>query len=212
MAKRDSNTAPSFDLERVAFRAGQSPVAGVDEAGRGPWAGPVVAAAVILDPQAIPAGLNDSKALSPARREELYEQIKSCADVGIAIGDVERINRSNILNATMWAMATALSNLSATPALALIDGNRKPQAGITCQTIIKGDATSLSIAAASIMAKVTRDRLMSDLDANYPGYGFARHKGYGTAWHSDMLRKLGPCPAHRRTFAPIRALLDSTNG
>ena len=212
MARGDSKSSPTFDLECAATTNGLSPVAGVDEAGRGPWAGPVVAAAVILDPENIPAGLNDSKALSPVRRDELFAQIRSSAIVGIAIGSVERIDRENILSATMWAMATALSNLTTRPALALIDGNREPDTDINCRAVIKGDATCLSIAAASIIAKVTRDRLMCDLDSKYPGYGFAAHKGYGTARHAEALLTLGPCSAHRQSFAPVRAHLASMNG
>jgi ribonuclease HII len=212
MAKRDSMPQPTYDLEAEALADGFASVAGVDEAGRGPWAGPVVAAAVVLDSDAIPTGLNDSKALSPARRDALYDDIMASAEVGIAIGTVERIDRDNILNATMWAMSDALSRLAAPPAIALIDGNRQPDACCPCRTIVKGDACSLSIAAASIVAKVYRDRLMQQLDHDHPGYGFARHKGYGTAQHSQALARLGPCPAHRRSFAPVRACLERLAG
>ncbi len=212
MARNDSNPHPTFALERAAFANGLSPVAGVDEAGRGPWAGPVVAAAVILDPVNIPAGLNDSKALSPARRDQLFDIIVATCGVAVAAADVERIDSSNILAATLWAMAEAVNDLPHRPALALIDGNKAPKTPVPCQTIVKGDATSLSIAAASIVAKVTRDRRMLSLDAQFPGYGFAVHKGYGTARHAEALDRLGPCPVHRHSFAPVRARLDRVAG
>ena len=183
------------------------PVCGVDEAGRGPWAGPVVAAAVTLDRADVPAGLDDSKKLSPARRDSLHDAIMATARVGIGIADVARIDRDNILQATLWAMAEAVKALPVPPALALVDGNRAPGLGCPVELIIGGDARSLSIAAASIIAKVTRDRMMAALDQEFPGYGFARHKGYGTAAHAEALARLGVSPAHRRSFAPVRALL-----
>ncbi|MBM3519765.1 MAG: ribonuclease HII [Alphaproteobacteria bacterium] len=198
---------PDFSLETEAARAGFSPVCGIDEAGRGPWAGPVVAAAVILDPDTIPAGIDDSKALTAERREALFEHINANADVGIGIAPAERIDRDNILAATLWAMAEAVTRLKGNPILALVDGNRPPRLAIETRTIIGGDARSLSIAAASIIAKVTRDRLMAEFDQHYPGYGFARHKGYGTAAHAEVLDRLGPCPLHRRSFAPIASRL-----
>ncbi len=207
MVPHDSKPAPTFDMEQAAFGNGMSPVAGVDEAGRGPWAGPVTAAAVILDPASIPDGLNDSKTLTPARRDRLFDEIAATSHVAIATATVERIDRDNILQASLWAMAEALAGLPHRPAFALIDGNKTPPTDIACTTAVKGDATSLSIAAASIVAKVTRDRLMQDLDAEFPGYGFARHKGYGTARHAAALARLGPCPAHRRSFAPVRTRL-----
>lgn len=200
-------TFPSFELETAARAEGFELVAGIDEAGRGPWAGPVVAAAVVLDPTNIPDGLNDSKKLTPVVRDQLFDQIVSTAKVGIGIADVEVIDDQNILQATMWAMAEGLRQLPASPSLALIDGNRTPKISCTARTVIKGDGISLSIAAASIVAKVTRDRMMIDLDAQFPGYDFFQHKGYGTAMHQAALNRLGPCPAHRRSFAPIRALL-----
>lgn len=212
MARSDSNPGPTFALEAAAIADGFSSVAGVDEAGRGPWAGPVVAAAVVLDRHAIPPGVNDSKTLGPMQRDRLYDQIVATADVAIAIGDVERIDRDNILAATMWAMSDALAKLSETPALALVDGNKLPRTACPARAIVRGDALSVSIAAASIIAKVTRDRMMAELDARYPGYGFARHKGYGTAAHSNALAQLGPCPEHRRSFSPIRALLAAASG
>ncbi len=179
------------------------PVCGIDEAGRGPWAGPVVAAAVILDPANIPEGLNDSKKLSEARRDALYPDIMAMAQVGIGIADVARIDRDNILAATLWAMNEALRALPVSPGYALVDGNRVPALPCPAETIVEGDGRSLSIAAASIIAKVTRDRMMTDLDWCHPGYGFARHKGYGTAFHSAALARLGPCVEHRKSFAPV---------
>ena len=188
------------------MRKGARLVCGIDEAGRGPWAGPVVAAAVVLDPKCIPDGLNDSKKLSEARRAALFEPIMASARVGIGIAEVDRIDRDNILQATLWAMAQALDQIGGV-ALALVDGNRAPALPCPVQTIIEGDAKSLSIAAASIIAKVTRDRIMVGHDQAYPGYGFARHKGYGTAMHQEALRRHGITPLHRRSFAPIAALL-----
>ena len=188
------------------MRKGARLVCGIDEAGRGPWAGPVVAAAVVLDPKCIPDGLNDSKKLSEARRAALFEPIMASSRVGIGIADVDRIDRDNILQATLWAMAQALDQIGGV-ALALVDGNRAPALPCPVQTIIEGDAKSLSIAAASIIAKVTRDRIMVGHDQAYPGYGFARHKGYGTAMHQEALRRHGVTPLHRTSFAPIAALL-----
>lgn len=188
------------------MRKGARLVCGIDEAGRGPWAGPVVAAAVVLDPKCIPDGLNDSKKLSEARRAALFEPIMASSRVGIGIADVDRIDRDNILQATLWAMAQALDQIGSV-ALALVDGNRAPALPCPVQTIIEGDAKSLSIAAASIIAKVTRDRIMVGHDQAYPGYGFARHKGYGTALHQEALRRHGVTPLHRTSFAPIAALL-----
>ena len=197
---------PDFSIERKAMRKGARLVCGIDEAGRGPWAGPVVAAAVVLDPKSIPHGLNDSKKLSEARREALFEPIMASARVGIGIAEVDRIDRDNILQATLWAMAQALDQIEGV-ALALVDGNRAPALPCPVQTIVEGDAKSLSIAAASIIAKVTRDRIMVGHDQAYPGYGFARHKGYGTALHQEALRRHGVTPLHRTSFAPIAALL-----
>ena len=197
---------PDFSIERKAMRKGARLVCGIDEAGRGPWAGPVVAAAVVLDPKCIPHGLNDSKKLSEARREALFEPIMASARVGIGIAEVDRIDRDNILQATLWAMAQALDQIEGV-ALALVDGNRAPALPCPVQTIVEGDAKSLSIAAASIIAKVTRDRIMVGHDQAYPGYGFARHKGYGTALHQEALRRHGVTPLHRTSFAPIAALL-----
>lgn len=195
---------PDFTIELKAMRRGTKFVCGIDEAGRGPWAGPVVAAAVVLDPKCIPEGLNDSKKLTEAQREALFEPIMLSAKVGIGIADVEQIDRDNILQATLWAMAQALSQIDGV-ALALVDGNRPPPLPCAVQTIVEGDAKSLSIAAASIIAKVTRDRIMVGHDVTYPQYGFARHKGYGTELHREALTRHGPSPLHRRSFAPVAA-------
>lgn len=208
MASADSDL-PHFDFERDAFARGFPCVAGVDEAGRGPWAGPVVAAAVILDPDALPLGVNDSKKLTPEKREELYDVILSVAEVGVGIIDVGVIDRDNILQATYAAMIQAVSGLRRTPLLAFIDGNRAPKLACITETIIEGDGKCLSIAAASIVAKVTRDRMMIDLDRQCPGYGFAQHKGYGTPDHQAALSRLGPTVHHRRSFEPIRILYES---
>ena len=205
-----SQTGPDFELESAALKAGAQAVCGVDEAGRGPLAGPVVAAAVILDPANIPTGLNDSKKLTETVRENLFAHILATAEVGVGVADVERIDRDNILAATMWAMAEAVLDLPVSPGLALVDGNRAPDLACTCQTVVKGDATSASIAAASIIAKVTRDRIMLAIDRQYPDYGFARHKGYGSPYHLDALARLGPCEHHRRSFAPVRNALQET--
>ena len=196
---------PDFSFERAANHA---IICGVDEAGRGPWAGPVCAAAVILDQTRVPAGLNDSKKLSEAKREKLYPEIMALADVGVGLVSAAEIDEINILQATYLAMNRAVAALKSKPSLALIDGNRAPKLFCATQTIIGGDGKSLSIAAASIIAKVTRDRLMIEMDAAYPAYGFARHKGYGTAAHAAALTKHGPCTEHRKSFAPIRALLS----
>ena len=182
-------------------------MAGVDEAGRGPLAGPVSAAAVILDPKKLPRGIDDSKKLSSAARDELFDLICARAlAIGVGLASVEEIDRLNIRNATFLAMRRALGALAITPVHALIDGNASPRdLSCTVQTIVKGDAISLSIAAASIIAKVTRDRLMERLDEAYPQYGFKNHMGYGAPAHLAALKAHGPCPWHRRSFAPVRA-------
>jgi len=196
-----------FSFELAAQKQGHSVICGIDEAGRGPWAGPVVAAAVVLDPRNIPSGLNDSKKLKETQREKLFVDIMASARVGVGIGDETRIDRDNILATTLWAMNEAVRNLSTAPHFALVDGNRAPRLSCPVQTIVSGDARSLSIAAASIIAKVTRDRIMVALHEEFPGYGFARHKGYGTAFHHAALNELGPCIHHRRSFAPVAQLL-----
>ena len=181
--------------ENEAFSEGFETVCGVDEAGRGPLAGPVCAAAVILP------GLNDSKKLTDKKRRELYDVITAEAvSYGIAMASEQEIDEINILQATFLAMQRALDKLAVKPDLALIDGNRAKDFGLPVRTIVKGDSLSSSIAAASILAKVTRDRLMEQLDAQYPQYGFAVHKGYGTRRHYAALREYGPCEIHRRTF------------
>lgn len=199
--------AATFELEANEIRLGRGPVAGIDEAGRGPWAGPVVAAAVILDPARIPDGIADSKQLDPDTRAGLYERISSVARVGVGIADVSRIDRDNILNATMWAMAEALAALGNRPGLAIVDGNRAPRLPVPVRTLVKGDALCLSVAAASIIAKVTRDRLMEGEARRFPGYGFERHKGYGTPEHQAAIDRLGVTPIHRRSFKPVQLAL-----
>lgn len=209
MVRIDSSLLPNFDFERSALTRGFARVAGIDEAGRGPWAGPVVAAAVILDPDDLPEGLNDSKKLIPARRAELHDIILAKAEVGIGIVDVAVIDRDNILQATYAAMIQAVTALASAPLFALVDGNRAPKLACPVETVIEGDGKCMSIAAASIIAKVTRDRMMVDLDQQYPGYGFAKHKGYGTAEHQEALARLGPTTHHRRSFEPIRVLFET---
>lgn len=185
-------------------------VAGVDEAGRGPLAGPVVAAAVILDELQPIAGLADSKALTPARRERLFDEIRAKAlCCSIAQASVEEIDRLNILQATMLAMRRAVQGLRLKPRLALVDGNRLPALDIPAEAIVKGDAKVAAISAASILAKVTRDRWCAELHDQYPQYGFAGHKGYGTAEHLAALQAHGACPQHRRSFAPVARALQA---
>ena len=187
--------------EREAFADGVKLVCGVDEAGRGPLAGPVCAAAVILPPELVIPGLNDSKKLTDKKRRELYDVITAEAvSYGIAFASEKEIDEINILQATFLAMARAMEKLTPQPELALIDGNRAKNFGLPVRTIVKGDSLSASIAAASILAKVTRDRLMEQYDEAYPQYGFAIHKGYGTKRHYEALREFGPSPIHRMTF------------
>ena len=198
------------DLFEAALECGEDGhIAGVDEAGRGPLAGPVVVAAVILDPLRPIEGLADSKVLSAARREQLAIEIR-CRVLAFAICVVEadEIDRLNILGATLAGMSRAVAALAIRPALALIDGNRVPK-DLPCrgQAIVRGDASEAAISAASILAKTERDRIMCALDLIHPGYGFHKHKGYPTAEHFESLRRLGPCPQHRRSFAPVRACL-----
>lgn len=202
---------PTFEFEQ----AGPQPVAGVDEVGRGPWAGPVVAAAVILKPEFIPAGLNDSKKLTKVRREALLTLLENNALIGIGMASVEEIDRHNILAASMLAMKRAVGALPEAPAHALVDGNRAPDLACPVTTVIKGDARCLSIAAASIVAKVTRDRIMERLAGEHPGYGWERNAGYGTAEHRSGLDQLGITPHHRLSFRPIAeraALRDAPSG
>lgn len=180
-----------------------APVAGVDEAGRGPLAGPVVAAAVILDRACIPAGIDDSKAMSAAARARAFTAIRAQAIVGVGIASVEEIDTLNILWATMLAMERAVAALACAPLMVLVDGNRCPRWDRPSRAIVGGDALCLSIAAASIVAKETRDAMMREADAAHPGYGWASNKGYGSRAHLDALRRLGPTPLHRRSFAPV---------
>ena len=179
-------------------------VAGVDEAGRGPLAGPVVAAAVVLDDMRPIRGLNDSKKLSAAQRERLFDAVMAQAlCTSVAVASAEEIDQLNILQATLLAMRRAVQGLRLRPNLVLVDGNRLPVLDIRAEAIVKGDAKVAAISAASILAKVTRDRWCHELDARFPQYGFATHKGYGTAAHLAALREHGPCPEHRRSFAPV---------
>ena len=207
MGLRDSERGPSFELETVTLRLSGGPVAGVDEAGRGPWAGPVVAAAVILDPDDIPDGIDNSKALDAETREALYAEIAARAQFGVGIADVTRIDRINILQATLWAMRRAVAQLASRPKVVLVDGDRSPRVACECRTVVGGDALCLSIAAASIIAKVTRDRLMIALARECPGYGFERHKGYGTPEHQEAVRRLGVTVHHRRSWRPTQLAL-----
>ena len=185
-------------------------VCGVDEAGRGPWAGPVSAAAVILNPDDLPGGIDDSKALTAARRDALEIEIKARAVAwGVGFASVEEIDDLNILHATGLAMCRAIEALSVEPVAALVDGNYRFRLPCDVETVVGGDGLSLSIAAASILAKTARDRVMIEMDTLYPGYGFAGHKGYNAPVHSQALQAMGPSPIHRRTWAPIRALLEA---
>ncbi|MCX5497487.1 ribonuclease HII [Kaistia dalseonensis] len=199
-------------IERRLRRRGFRAVAGVDEAGRGPLAGPVVAAAVILDQRKIPDGLDDSKKLSMAEREALFETIMSTAIVSVAAGSVARIEQTDIRKATLWAMARAVGCLPHAPDHAIIDGIDVPP-GLPCpgEAFVKGDSRSVSIAAASIVAKVTRDRMMMRAARHFPDYGFERHMGYGTAAHLAALGTLGACALHRATFAPVRMAIEKQN-
>ena len=199
---------PDFSLEDHY----PAPVAGVDEAGRGPWAGPVVAAAVVLDREAVPEGLNDSKKLSAKRREILFEKIRETAMVGVGIGTVEEIDRIGVGRANDLAMCRAVEEMGSSPAFVLVDGIWLPKMlAFPARPIKKGDARSLSIAAASIIAKVTRDRIMAGLDAECPGYGWRTNQGYGTAEHANALQRLGVTPHHRRSFRPIHNIVYQEN-
>ena len=195
---------PDMLLEKAC----PGPVCGVDEAGRGPWAGPVSAGAVILNPRKVPKGLNDSKKLTAKQREELELEIKDKAVAwGVGFASVEEIAKLNILHAAGLAMCRAIGELSVEPAFALVDGNYRFKLPCPIKTVIKGDGISSSIAAASILAKVARDRLMKEMDGLYPGYGFAAHKGYHAPVHVEALRTLGPCEIHRMSWAPVKLAL-----
>ncbi len=205
MLFEDVPLVPTFELELIARRAGHWPVAGADEAGRGPLAGPVVAAAVILDPERIPDGLNDSKQLTAARREELFVEILATATVSIASSSAGRIDTTDIRKASLDAMRRAICALAVPASYVLTDGLDVPT-GLACpgKAVVKGDARSFSIAAASIVAKVTRDRMMTRAGVVFPAYGFAAHAGYGTAQHRAGIEEHGPCPLHRMSFRPLR--------
>lgn len=199
---------PDYSYETAAIDAGARIVAGVDEVGRGPLAGPVTAAAVVLDLRSIPDGLNDSKKLTALRRRALYEVITASAEVSIAHASVEEIDSLNILRASHLAMERAVAGLPRRPCLALIDGNMIPRdLCVPARTIIKGDALSLSISAASIIAKVTRDKLMWALAQHYPGYGWETNVGYPSKSHREALQNLGVTPHHRRSFKPVHNIL-----
>ena len=193
------NGAPDMSLEAAL----PGVVCGVDEAGRGPWAGPVLAAAVILDPRRVPAGIDDSKKLTAAKRDALCAALLACARIGIGAASVREIDALNILRATLLAMRRAVDALPVRPDHALIDGNRVPMLGCAATAIVQGDARSLSIAAASIVAKVTRDRLMQRLAARYPAYGWDSNMGYGAPAHQAGLAQAGVTPHHRLSFAPV---------
>ena len=193
---------PDYEFEKAAVNSGFSCICGVDEAGRGPLAGPVCAAAVILPEGAVIAGLDDSKKLTEKKREKLYDIIKTTAVAySVAYGTLEEIETVNILEATYLAMNRAIEGLSVKPDFALIDGNRVPRGiKIPCETIVKGDSKSMSVAAASVLAKVARDRLMLEYDKKYPKYNFKKHKGYGTKEHTELIKQYGPCEIHRLSF------------
>ena len=197
--------APTMTLEKLC----QVTVCGVDEAGRGPWAGPVSAAAVILNPRRIPKGIDDSKRLTALQRARLELEIMDKAVAfAVAFASVQEIAELNILHATGLAMHRAVSALSPAPVIALVDGNYRFKLACEVRTVVGGDGLSLSIAAASILAKVARDRLMAELDDLHPGYGFASHKGYGAPRHIEALRSLGPSPIHRMAWAPVRTIME----
>ncbi len=196
---------PSFRRERALIKRGVWPVAGCDEAGRGPLAGPVVAAAVVLDPRRIPKGIDNFKRLTAERREELFEQICATASFAVAFAPPSRIDRDNILRASLWALARAVHALPELPKHVFVDGRDRLDTPCDCEAVIGGDGLVVSIAAASIVAKVTRDRLMCALAQDCPGYGFESHKGYSVPEHLEALARLGPTVHHRRLFAPVAA-------
>jgi len=199
----------TFELEAIELELNGGPIAGVDEAGRGPLAGPVVAAAVVLDPAFISDGIADSKALDAKSRQSVYQAIVATARVGIGVAGVDRIDSDNILNASLWAMAQAVARLDCRPRLVLVDGNKVPNVECSTRAIVQGDAKCLSIAAASIVAKVVRDRLMKRLAQSFPAYGFSTNVGYRSPAHLAALDAHGPCVFHRRSFAPVRIAGDA---
>jgi len=201
-------TKPNFELEQAALSRDAFRIAGVDEVGRGPLCGPVTAAAVILNPDDIPEGLNDSKKMTAKKRDALYDEILAKADCCIAHATVQEIDEINILRASHLAMTRAIAGLTKAPDHILIDGNMIPKGLATpAEAVVKGDGRSLSIAAASIIAKVARDRIMGDLAIEFPGYGWEKNAGYGTKQHLEALRALGVTPHHRRSFKPIHNIL-----
>jgi len=200
--------SPTFAREAGAMRRGFLPVAGCDEAGRGPLAGPVVAAAVILDPARVPNGLDDSKKLTERARENLFEEICSTAEVAVAVAPPGRIDRDNILRASLWALAQAVCTLPRRPQFVFVDGRDRLPLACEVEAVIGGDGIVASIAAASIVAKVTRDRMMIQLGRAHPEYGFEKHKGYGTSLHRERLRLHGSTVHHRVSFAPVRDCLN----
>ena len=204
-AKPASVKPPSFRRERALIKRGVWPVAGCDEAGRGPLAGPVVAAAVVLDPMRIPKGIDDSKRLTAECREKLFEQICATASYAVAFASPARIDRDNILRASLWALKRAVLALPEMPKHVFVDGRDRLDTPCDCEAVIGGDGLVVSIAAASIIAKVTRDRLMCALAQDYPGYGFESHKGYSVPEHLEALDRLGPSVHHRSFFAPVIA-------
>ncbi len=195
---------PDLSLERE----GPGPVCGVDEVGRGPWAGPVVAAAVVLDPDRVPDGIDDSKKLTAPRRAQLHNEILACARVGVGVASVAEVDRLNVLQASFLAMRRALARLGTRPGLVLVDGKLLPP-GLGCEAraVIGGDALCVSIAAASVVAKVVRDRMMVSLAQQFPGYGWETNVGYGVRAHAEALARLGVTPYHRRSFAPVHKML-----
>ncbi|MEN6543354.1 ribonuclease HII [Parvibaculum sp.] len=208
-ASRMIISKPDYSFE-AAHGAPQLRICGIDEAGRGPLAGPVVAAAVVLDMENCPEGLDDSKKLDEAKREALFAELSACAEIGVGMASVEEIEELNILWATMLAMSRACAALEVPPGFALIDGNRVPKLDCPARAIVGGDARVVSIAAASVVAKVTRDRIMNELASAHPGYGWETNRGYGTPEHLDALNRLGLTPHHRKGFAPIRNMLSPT--
>lgn len=210
MRKEDAKKRlkPLLLHDEALLNQGISSLAGVDEAGRGPWAGPVVASAVIVRDFSFECRIDDSKKMTEPAREKAYAEILEKCDVGIGVADSGRIDAVNILEATLEAMTAALNALPRKPDLVLVDGNRPPKTALRLQCVVDGDAKSFSIACASIVAKVTRDRWMAFFDEAYPQYGFGRHKGYGTAEHEEALQKFGPCVIHRLSFSPVKKVMD----
>ena len=210
MEKRDNNSSrikPNLDLE-IYHSQNYNIIAGVDEVGRGPWAGPVYSAAVILDQDNIPDGINDSKKTSPRKRKEIFNKITSNHMFGVGVASVEEIDKINILEATFLAMTRAINNLEITPDLVLVDGNITPETVIKTKSVVKGDAKSLSIASASIVAKVLRDQYMEEIDLEFPSFNWKRNKGYGTKEHLYALEHHGPTKYHRKSFSPVRKMLS----